>query len=76
MGGDGNDTLTGGDGADQLDGGAGKNFADYTGSSAAVTINLSDTSPEVGGSAQGDTLFNIHVWGSTFADSLTRQRQQ
>ena len=71
QGGAGDDLLIGGDGADSLDGGAGMNTADYSDSSAAVTINLSSGKGS-GGAATGDTLTNIqNVTGSAFNDKLT-----
>jgi Ca2+-binding RTX toxin-like protein len=64
------DVLVGGDGADILDGGADFDTADYSGSSAAVTVGL-DGSAGVGGAAQGDSLINIEaISGSTFDDVL------
>lgn len=71
LGGAGNDILIGGAGADSLQGGAGFDIADYSGSAAAVTINLL-TGTGSGGDAQGDTLTGIErLIGSAFADSLT-----
>ena len=71
VGGLGNDVLAGGLGADALDGGAGNDTADYTASSAAVTVNLA-TNTATGGDAQGDTFTSIeNLTGSTFADLLT-----
>jgi Ca2+-binding RTX toxin-like protein len=70
-GGDGNDFLDGGAGADVLTGGAGTDMASYTGSAAAVTVNLA-TGVASGGDAQGDTLSSIEqLSGSGFADKLT-----
>jgi Ca2+-binding RTX toxin-like protein len=71
-GGGGNDILIGGAGADQLDGGAGTaDFAYYTASAAAVTVNLT-TNVNMGGDAEGDSLFNIErAYGSLHNDSLT-----
>lgn len=70
-GGNGNDTLTGGQGADSLVGGSGSDTADYTGSAAAVTVDLA-TGSGTGGDAQGDTLSSIeNVAGSSFGDTLT-----
>ncbi len=71
-GGAGNDTLVASaTGHDYLDGGTGSNVADFSGSSAAVTVNLA-TDVNAGGSAAGDTLLNIfEVIGSSFADSIT-----
>ncbi|TAG13879.1 MAG: hypothetical protein EAZ40_14520, partial [Rhodobacterales bacterium] len=71
FGGSGRDTLAGGEGADSVDGGQGFDFADYSGSNAAVSVNLSDTSPESGGHAAGDTLSSIEgLIGSGFGDQL------
>src|SRR4029078_4649594 len=68
----GDDTLQGGAGADSLDGGAGTaDFADYSCSSAGVTVNLS-TGSGSGGDAAGDTITGIEgLFGSAFADVLT-----
>ncbi len=71
FGGDGNDLLAGGEGGDSIDGGAGIDTADYSTSSAAVTISLADGTGS-GGDAAGDTLINIeNVTGSSEADTLT-----
>lgn len=68
----GNDYLAGGASSDRLDGGSGFDYADYSSSSAAVTVNLSDSSVESGGDAQGDRLISIEaVFGSAFDDMLT-----
>ncbi len=70
-GADGNDLLIGGAGSDSLDGGTGADTADYTGSDAAVTVNLT-TNVNTGGHAEGDYLVNIeNITGSAFADNLT-----
>ena len=70
-GGAGNDILTGGAGADSLEGGAGGDLASYTGSNAAVTVNLG-TNTNTGGHAQGDSLSGIeNLRGSRHWDSLT-----
>jgi VCBS repeat-containing protein len=67
----GNDTLIGGAGADSLTGGADTDTADYSASSAGVTVDLS-AGTGTGGDAQGDVLANIeNVTGSGFADVLT-----
>ncbi len=76
VGGDGRDTLGGGSGADTLEGGNGADVASYTGSSAAVTIDLNDAGggfqSASGGDAEGDVLSGIRrVWGSDFGDLLT-----
>jgi len=70
-GGLGDDYLDGGAGADQLIGGEGFDGVDYSGSNAAVTVNLT-TGTGTGGHAQGDTLSGIElVNGSTFGDTLS-----
>jgi Ca2+-binding RTX toxin-like protein len=70
-GGDGDDYLDGGAGADQLIGGAGFDGVDYSGSDAAVTVNLA-TGTASGGTAQGDTLSGIElVQGSAHDDIIT-----
>ncbi|MFC3614168.1 beta strand repeat-containing protein [Lutimaribacter marinistellae] len=76
VGGDGRDTLGGGSGADTLEGGDGNDVASYTGSSAAVSIDLNDAGggfqTASGGDAAGDVLSGIkRVWGSDFDDTLT-----
>ncbi len=69
-GGDGNDTLVGGAGADLLDGGTGVDLADYSGSSAAVTIDLG-LGLASGGHAAGDVLLSIeNLRGSALNDVL------
>ena len=71
MGSLGDDTLIGGTGADTLDGGDGLDTAAYTGSTAAVTVNLG-TSTATGGDAEGDTFTSIeNLAGSAFDDTLT-----
>ena len=72
----GNDILRGGAGADILNGGAGIDTADYSTSSAAVTISLpldpTRTSRGLGGDANLDTLSGIeNVIGSAGADRIT-----
>jgi serralysin len=70
-GGSGNDTLSGGPGGDTLNGGGGTDTADYSSSSAGVTVNLL-TGSGSGGDAQGDTLSGVEsVAGSSFDDTLT-----
>jgi hypothetical protein len=70
-GGGGDDYLDGGAGADQLIGGAGFDGVDYSGSNAAVTVNLA-TGTASGGTAQGDTLSGIElVQGSAHNDTIT-----
>ena len=71
LGGEGNDILIGGPGADALYGEEGSDTAAYTGSAAAVTVNLSD-GPATGGDAEGDTLTSIeNLTGSAHDDTLT-----
>ncbi len=69
-GGAGDDYLDGGAGADQLIGGEGFDGVDYSGSNAAVTVNLT-TGTGLGGHAEGDTLSGIElINGSAFGDTL------
>ncbi|MDP4032689.1 MAG: Hint domain-containing protein [Pseudorhodobacter sp.] len=69
-GGLGDDTLVGGAGADVLNGGAGMDYIDYSGSDAAVSINLA-TGATSGGDAQGDVLSGVDgIIGSDFDDTL------
>lgn len=71
IGGLGNDVLEGGAGADFLLGGAGVDRAAYTGSGAAVTVNLA-TGEVSGGHAAGDVLNSIeNLAGSRHDDRLT-----
>ena len=71
MGSLGDDTLIGGTGADTLDGGEGSDTAAYTGSDAAVTVNLLNGTA-TGGDAEGDTFTSIeNLSGSAHDDSLT-----
>ena len=66
----GNDWLEGGAGADRLGGGLGADVAVYTGSDAAVTVNLG-TGVISGGHAEGDTYTSIEgVVGSAHDDTL------
>lgn len=71
-GGDGADTLQGGEGADVLIGGIGLDLADYTGSGAAVAVDL-HAGTASGGDAAGDTVQGSvdGVIGSGFDDTLT-----
>lgn len=71
LGGDESDIVNGGDGADSLDGGDGTDLLDYTGSDAAVTVNL-ETLAASGGFAEGDTFSNFeNVRGSAHGDDIT-----
>ncbi|WP_342235408.1 calcium-binding protein [Inquilinus sp. OTU3971] len=66
----GGDVLVGGAGADQLVGEAGTDTADYSASTAGVTVNLA-AGTGLGGDAQGDTLATIeNLSGSALADAL------
>ncbi|WP_267958368.1 Hint domain-containing protein [Cereibacter sphaeroides] len=70
-GGDGNDTLSGGAGADALSGGRGLDIADYSGSKAGVTVNLTNGTAG-GGDADGDSFEGIDgLTGSAYNDRLT-----
>jgi Ca2+-binding RTX toxin-like protein len=70
LGGAGDDTLVGSAGADVMDGGTGNNTADYSGSNAAVSVDLAAGTAS-GGYADGDTLLNIqNVIGSAYDDLL------
>jgi Ca2+-binding RTX toxin-like protein len=67
---DGNDRIIGGKGADAIDGGAGIDWAEYSGSSAGVTVNLV-TGIGTGGDAEGDRLTAIeNLRGSKHSDVL------
>ncbi|MDT8855429.1 calcium-binding protein [Paracoccaceae bacterium Fryx2] len=67
----GDDTLLGGAGADTLDGGDGVDLADYTGSTAAVVVDLG-LGIASGGDAAGDVLIGIeNLTGTALADELT-----
>ena len=80
MGGDGHDLLNGGAGADMLEGGDGVDTAHYSGSSEAVTVDLSHvdrdsglrTPKAEGGDAEGDTIDTDieNVTGSDHQDLL------
>lgn len=70
QGGTGDDYLHGGAGADRLDGGAGLDYADYTGSSAGVNVNL-ETGVGRGGDAEGDTYAGVDgIIGSAHDDTM------
>jgi Ca2+-binding RTX toxin-like protein len=67
----GNDLLRGGAGADSLYGGMGIDTADYSGSTAGVTVRLVDGIGFTGGDATGDRLMGIeNLTGSASADRL------
>lgn len=72
-GGELNDTFVGGGAADAIDGGAGIDTAEYSTSSAGVSISLDATGSAlgVGGDAAGDALSNVeNLIGSDFNDTL------
>ena len=72
-GGEGNDTIRGGEGADTLDGQSGEDTVVYSGSNAAVDVDLSasEGSRASGGHAEGDRLSGFsHVVGSAHADLI------
>jgi len=67
----GDDLIEGSLGADALNGGGGFDTVDYTGSNAAVTVNLT-TNTASGGWAAGDSLISIETLiGSEYDDFLT-----
>ena len=69
-GGTGNDTLHGGVGADTLAGSQGMDYADYSDSGAAVSINL-NAGTATGGDATGDVISGIDgIYGSAYNDTL------
>ncbi|PYF07165.1 Ca2+-binding RTX toxin-like protein [Rhodobacter viridis] len=69
-GGAGDDTLAGGAGADSIIGGSGMDYADYSASSGAVSIDLTNWTAS-GGDAAGDTLTSVDgVIGSSYGDLL------
>ncbi|WP_146348403.1 M10 family metallopeptidase C-terminal domain-containing protein [Phaeobacter marinintestinus] len=74
-GGDGDDLLRGDAGADVLEGGNDSDWVLYYGSSAGVTVDLTEVGgfqSASGGDAQGDVISGFeHVWGSDHADDLT-----
>ncbi|MFN7643332.1 MAG: beta strand repeat-containing protein, partial [Burkholderiales bacterium] len=70
-GGGGDDLLQGRAGADTLIGGDGVDTAAYSSSTAGVSVDLQQASPQSGGDAQGDVLSEIeNLQGSAFDDML------
>ena len=66
----GNDRLIGGEGGDILNGGAGLDWVVYTGSTEAISVDLS-AATATGGDAAGDQLIGIErVLGSDFNDTI------
>nr|WP_321509673.1 Hint domain-containing protein [uncultured Celeribacter sp.] len=76
-GGQGDDTFIGGEGADTFIGGSGQDNIDYSGSDAAVNVNLG-TGELSGGDADNDTVVSgvDGVIGSEYDDVLTGFDQQ
>jgi Ca2+-binding RTX toxin-like protein len=75
LGDGGDDWLYGGQGADALFGGTGIDTASYSDSDRGVTVNLA-TRRGYGGTAEGDTLFDIeNLFGSNYYDILTGNDQ-
>jgi Ca2+-binding RTX toxin-like protein len=67
----GDDVLNGGLGADTLVGGSGNDYASYVNTSAAITVDLSNTANNTG-EAVGDTYSSIEsLQGSAHNDTLT-----
>ncbi|MGD9479330.1 DUF5801 repeats-in-toxin domain-containing protein [Shinella sp. G-2] len=68
----GSDWFTGTSAAETFVGNGGVDTVDYSGSNAAVIVNLGDALTETGGHAAGDTLTNIsNILGSNQADTIT-----
>ncbi len=66
----GNNLIRGGAGGDMLDGGDGIDILDYRGSSAGVTVHLSDENAS-GGDAEGDFIMGFErLFGSSHNDDL------
>ena len=75
-GGDGGDVLKGSLGADSLNGGVGSDWADYRGTSVAVTVDLNSTVAQNTGAWGTDTIVNVeNVYGGSGNDSLTGNAQ-
>ena len=75
LGDGGDDWLFGGQGADALFGGTGIDTASYSDSDRGVNVNLA-TRRGFGGTAEGDTLFDIeNLYGSNHYDILTGNDQ-
>jgi serralysin len=70
FGGTGNDTLFGGTGADHFDGGDGFDQANYSTATAAIRVDLSNLSSNLG-EAAGDTFNSVEmISGSAFGDVI------
>jgi len=76
-GGAGDDTFVGGDGNDTFLGGTGLDIIDYSGSDAAVSVNLA-TGVLAGGDAEGDSIVSgvDGAIGTDFNDTLIGFNQQ
>ncbi|MEM1376719.1 MAG: M10 family metallopeptidase C-terminal domain-containing protein, partial [Pseudomonadota bacterium] len=71
-GGAGSDTFIGGNGIDTFFGGSGFDTVDYSSSTAAVTVDLTNGGLGSGGYADGDVYYNIsRVFGSDFNDTFS-----
>ena len=70
-GGFGDDTLLGGAGSDDLDGGQGEDWADYSGATGMVEVDL-DAGAGTAGEADGDTLTEIENLRGTVASDVLR----
>ena len=69
-GGEGSDTIAGGAGGDVIDGGGGLDYLDYSGSDAAVNVNL-EAGTATGGHADGDSFTGMDgILGSSYDDIL------
>jgi len=67
----GNDRLFSGTGADLLDGGSGADdWADYSGSTEAVTVQINNGGLVDGGYATGDIVKTENIEGSAFDDNI------
>lgn len=72
VGDDGDDMLVGGEGSDTLAGGTGIDTADYTASTANLTINLSLTTAQLVATGETETLTTIeNLLGGSGDDTLT-----
>ena len=70
-GGAGNDRLLGDPGSDTMDGGQGMDWADYSASTAGVSVDLA-AGTGLGGDAEGDALYGIDaLLGSAYDDTLS-----
>ncbi len=71
LGGQGDDLLIAGEGADLMNGGTGSSdTSDYSGSNAAVTVQINNGGTVDGGFATGDTVVTENITGSNFDDFI------